>query len=236
MDQLNEWIKKKLSEGFSKEQIKKALSDEGFDSNLVDLVLQNNKKTISRLKNRLIFLTIVLSFLVISLLIVLLNIEHNSQPLVDKRELETNISFKNQSTFNLFLDKGFFVTTDKIPFKIVNDDLIFTNLSNKSLDIILLKISKYDESVDEVINFIEDSINSSYNSKFLKNSKELTYKNHRTFNQEYVILERNFRKIIKNNFIDFENKTLLISYKCNELDKPKCDELLVEATEHISLV
>ncbi len=236
MNKLDKWIKAKLSEGFSKEQIKKALSDEGFDPTLVDLVLQNNKKTISALKNRLIILAILLSSLVVFSIVILSTLEHLPLLSAENSEPETDVIFTNQSDFNLFYDKGFFVSTDRIPFRIVDGALLYTNLSNQSLDIIILKISKYEEPLTEVVEFIDESINSSYASKFLRKSEELTYKNRQAFVQEYVILERNYRKIIKNLFIDFENRTLLISYKCNELDEPKCDELFIEATDHVSLV
>ncbi len=232
MPQIDEWIKQKLSEGFSKEQIKKALVEEGFDPTLVDLVTQDNKKSISQLKNRLIFLIVILSILVVSLIILLFVFENNPQnsdSLVDK-------NFENIETPNAFLDKGFFVSTDKINFNLVDNDLIYTNLSNETLDIVVLKISKFEQPLDKTVENIAENMNSSYSSIFLRKSDVTMHNNHKMLLQEYVIIERNYRKIIKNAFIDYNNNTLYITYKCNEKDLPRCDELFLESVEHVSLI
>ncbi|MDN5328143.1 MAG: hypothetical protein PWP03_781 [Candidatus Woesearchaeota archaeon] len=233
MDQLSEWIKDKLSQGFSVEQVKKALSEEGFDPTLVDAVL-DNKKTVHHLKNHLILITIILSLLLISLLFLIVNLD-NTLPSQEEKSL-INVSFNNESRFNLFLDKGFFVTTDKIKFNVIDDALQYTNLSNKTLDIVILKVSKFDEPIEQTVNFVEENLNSTYPSKFLKSSEQLYHNNHKMIRKEYVVIERNIRRIIENAFIDFDNRTLYISYKCNEEDKQQCDSLFVEALEHISLI
>ncbi len=189
MRSLKQWIKEKLKQGYSIEEIKKALSEEHMNTKVVDEIKKEQHRLvlISMLIVSILFISVVLSLVLI--------IQEPKEEVEEKYCFyKLGLCFKNKLVE--FKDKG--------------DFLIYTYIPKNNSNMAFIKITSCGSDLNKCIKISRDNLKSIYKVAMIYNTS-LKVNNQDVYIEQYLGKINNRINIIKNAFISNKNRVIFIT-------------------------
>ncbi|HDP73540.1 MAG TPA: hypothetical protein ENN46_01105 [Candidatus Woesearchaeota archaeon] len=206
MDKISEWVQAKLKQGFSEQEIRKALVDEGLDPGSVGLALGRKPVKPKPKKSKALLIAVCLFCIGLLSFFAFVFFIHGSPNIQRTPRYNGSIYFRDESLGFVFSQSAY--------------SLSF--LSNKSNDLVVSKVFMMDMNYTHAIFLTEEQLKKSYSSLKLLDSGEMPYFGRDSKILIYLIQEGKAKRVIRNAFFDYGEYTLFASLRCNQADDELC--------------